>query len=448
MPATLPRYTTAGATNFNDPNFDWNSYLASMKGGASTGYIPPMPGEGGTPNSGIQVPTKPVMTAPTAPTAATPATGDWQTQFNDLMAQLAPEINAAENPAQDPTSAATAAAAGEQAYQSALIPGYAGLQEQSSANIGSELAGNVSQSTKNTMAQGAAERGVNTGTIYGQGTNAAYLSALGTTSEAQQAKGQSDLLASEKQNYIDPTTLVVTPQQRAQIAAQLTQTVAGLAGQLQNTELDNQAKSALQDKIDASNLQLQIMQMQQQIALQKLSDADKSALQDKMNAAQLQLATMEQNTKVALANQSQLNSLLEQQQQIAAQLQQTGMNNAARAQLQRQQNATQMKIAELRSQSSAMPNYQQPGYQPSVPGNVGTTPQQSSGDPGFDNQGNYTYADGTVLTVDGTIVNTDGTVQQSTANDPTDPTSPNYDPTQYYDPGYYDQGYYDDSGGY
>lgn len=71
-------------------------------------------------------------------------------------------------------------------------------------NIGAEaqnrtnqLAGNVTDSTKNQLLQGAAQRGISSGQVLGDSpsANAAYLAALGHTSEGQQALGAQNLRA-------------------------------------------------------------------------------------------------------------------------------------------------------------------------------------------------------------------------------------------------------------
>jgi len=381
MPATKP--------NYGPTPLDWNTYLKSLGGGGAgtPGYIPPMPGEGGEPAVGTPATTpiaSPVgATVPTtAAETATPGAGmDWQTQFNQLMAQIMPEITAAETQVEDPTKAAEEAAAAQTAYQQSVMPGYGALEAQATTNIGNELAGDVTQSTKNQLAQAAAERGVSGGTIYGPTSDASYLQALGQTSEQQQQAGETNKLAEQAATKIDPTQLIVTPSQRAQMTEDLTKTVATLGEQLQSQVLDANAKSALQDKIDASNLQIQVLQMQNQLELQKLSDTDKAALQDKIDAAQMQIAQLENSTKIALANAQAINDAIAQQKQIDAQLQMAGMNESARGNLQAQKSALAQQIAALKNQGAAMPNYQQPGYQPTVPGQPAATAPTTGAEP-------------------------------------------------------------------
>lgn len=97
------------------------------------------------------------------------------------------------------------------------IPGEAGLEATSSANIANLLAGQVSPSTLNLLGQQAGERGVMTGSPAGAGTNAAYLKALGLTSEQLQAQGQTELSGAVARNpaapIADPTKQLLTPEQ-------------------------------------------------------------------------------------------------------------------------------------------------------------------------------------------------------------------------------------------
>jgi hypothetical protein len=103
----------------------------------------------------------------------------------------------------------------QQAANMARIPGEAGLEAQSSANIANLLAGQVSPSTLNLLGTQAAERGVATGSPMGAGTNASYLQALGLTSEQLQGLGQQELSAATARNpgapLMDPTTQLLTP---------------------------------------------------------------------------------------------------------------------------------------------------------------------------------------------------------------------------------------------
>ncbi len=74
----------------------------------------------------------------------------------------------------------------------AALPGYSGLVGQGSANIASNLAGQVPQDVRNQLAIGAAERGISTG-VNAPNSNAALLRALGLTSIGLQNQGQSQL---------------------------------------------------------------------------------------------------------------------------------------------------------------------------------------------------------------------------------------------------------------
>lgn len=114
--------------------------------------------------------------------------------------------------------------ASQQAANLARIPGEAGLEATSSANIANLLAGNVSPSTINLLGQQAAERGVATGSPAGASTQADYLRALGLTSEQLQAMGQTELSGAVARNpaakLFDPTTQLLTPAQTGQLNLQ------------------------------------------------------------------------------------------------------------------------------------------------------------------------------------------------------------------------------------
>jgi len=117
------------------------------------------------------------------------AHAQWQDQFNQQQAQR----NAA--------SALLQARGIDQQNQEMIqaemqqnVPGYSGLIGQRSHNISDELAGNVSDSTWNQLAQRAAERGASMGGgVDSPNANAALLAALGQTSEQQQALGANQL---------------------------------------------------------------------------------------------------------------------------------------------------------------------------------------------------------------------------------------------------------------
>lgn len=111
--------------------------------------------------------------------------------------------------------------AAQGAANTARIPGAAGLEAKSSANIGQELAGQVPTDVTNLLAQQAAERGFGGGTPGGPNTNAAYLRLLGLTSIGQEKSGQQDLTGAYSRNpaapIFDPTTQILTPFQGAQL---------------------------------------------------------------------------------------------------------------------------------------------------------------------------------------------------------------------------------------
>ncbi len=111
----------------------------------------------------------------------------------------------------------------QQAQQSAnagRIPGGAGLEGQSSANIHNALAGQLPSDVINQIGQQAAERGVSSGSPWGANSNADYLKAIGLNSLQLQNTGQDWLSAATNRNpaapIFDPSKLLITPAQQAQ----------------------------------------------------------------------------------------------------------------------------------------------------------------------------------------------------------------------------------------
>jgi hypothetical protein len=107
----------------------------------------------------------------------------------------------------------------QQTANQARIPGAAGLEAESSANIGQELAGGVPTDVMNLLQQQGAERGAAGG--FGAdsaNTGAAYLRALGLTSLGQEQAGQQNLSAAYARNpgapLFDPTSQLLAPQQQ------------------------------------------------------------------------------------------------------------------------------------------------------------------------------------------------------------------------------------------
>lgn len=94
--------------------------------------------------------------------------------------------------------------AAQQSANAGRIPGGAGLEGQSSANISSALSGQVDPSTLNLLGQQSAERGVSTGSPLGASNNAAYLKALGLTSLDRMNTGQNWLSQAEARNPAAP----------------------------------------------------------------------------------------------------------------------------------------------------------------------------------------------------------------------------------------------------
>lgn len=121
---------------------------------------------------------------------------------------------------------------GQSAALNARIPNAAGLEAASSANIGSELSGELPADVLTNLRQAAAERGVATGSPASPNSNAAYLRALGLTSLDLTRMGQQELTAAEGRNpaapVFDPTSQLLTPYQAGTL---------GLEEQRQQNEL-------------------------------------------------------------------------------------------------------------------------------------------------------------------------------------------------------------------
>lgn len=107
------------------------------------------------------------------------------------------------------------------------LPGYQGLTAQSSQNIGQELKGEVPSDVVNQILQGAAERGIVTGSPGSPNANAAYLRALGLTSLGMQQQGEQNLTAAigrtPQAAPMNLSPFLVTPaqQQEAEVANRL-----------------------------------------------------------------------------------------------------------------------------------------------------------------------------------------------------------------------------------
>ncbi len=112
----------------------------------------------------------------------------------------------------------------QQTANAGRIPGGAGLEETSSANIQRALAGELDPSVINQLGQQAAERGAMTGSPLGPGSNAAYLKALGLNSLDLMNTGQDWLSQATARNPAAPIVnaggMTLTPEQQAQIDLQ------------------------------------------------------------------------------------------------------------------------------------------------------------------------------------------------------------------------------------
>lgn len=94
--------------------------------------------------------------------------------------------------------------AAQQKANAGRIPGGAGLEQQSSSNIGNALGGVLDPSVINNIAQGAAERGVMRGSPTAPNSNADYLRALGLTTLDLQNRGQQWLTEAQGRNPAAP----------------------------------------------------------------------------------------------------------------------------------------------------------------------------------------------------------------------------------------------------
>jgi hypothetical protein len=103
----------------------------------------------------------------------------------------------------------------------ARIPGAAGLEAKSSANIADQLMGKIPEDVLAMLGQGAGERSVGTGMIGAPASEAAYRRALGLTSIGQQEAGQKNLSAAYARNPGAPLynagEFAITPLQQAQL---------------------------------------------------------------------------------------------------------------------------------------------------------------------------------------------------------------------------------------
>lgn len=127
----------------------------------------------------------------------------------------------------------------------ARIPNAPALEAQSSANIGSELQGQLPQDVMNLLGQQAAERGVGTGIgADSQNASAAYLRALGQTSLQQEQLGQQNLTSAYARNpaapLFDTGSQVISPLNLAQIQEQGLGLNAQIQSQLANQNLAQQ----------------------------------------------------------------------------------------------------------------------------------------------------------------------------------------------------------------
>lgn len=126
----------------------------------------------------------------------------------------------------------------QQSANAGRVPGGAGLEQQSSGNIGSALRGEVDPSTMNLLGQQAAERGASTGSPMGPGSNADYLRSLGLTSLDRMNTGQGWLSAATARN---PAAPIYDAGNQVLTAAQLQQAILAreqMANQLRIAQMN------------------------------------------------------------------------------------------------------------------------------------------------------------------------------------------------------------------
>lgn len=160
----------------------------------------------GTTSGGVSVPTS------SAPSSSVPSfTGSYNAGVDPNMEEITNLINQLNIQAQQNANAAR-------------IPNATGLEQQSSANIASQLSGELPADVVNQIAQAAAERGVAGGISGSPNDTAAYLKALGLTSYDMTQQGQANLTSALGRNQaastFDPSALIITPTQAATIANQ------------------------------------------------------------------------------------------------------------------------------------------------------------------------------------------------------------------------------------
>jgi hypothetical protein len=103
------------------------------------------------------------------------------------------------------------------------LPNYQQMVSQSSQNIGSQLKGQVAPDVISELLQGAAERGIMTGSPGSPNSNAAYLRALGLTSAGLQQQGEANLTGAigrtPQAPLFNPASMFVSPDQQQQAAS-------------------------------------------------------------------------------------------------------------------------------------------------------------------------------------------------------------------------------------
>lgn len=98
------------------------------------------------------------------------------------------------------------------------LPGYKDLVAKSSGNIQDLLAGQIPEDVVSQIIQGAAERGIMTGSPGSPNANAALLRSLGLTSLGLQEKGETELTAAIGRTptggMFQPASMLVSPEQQ------------------------------------------------------------------------------------------------------------------------------------------------------------------------------------------------------------------------------------------
>lgn len=227
MAAAPPTGSQTSTSGFNLPYYGQGN--ASVTGGSGTGDLGGSSYQGDLGNFVSNIPIVGGLASSllTSLYGSKPAVSSPITTANQAIRGNAQNLPA--NQALTLGSDALTAEGSELPFQMNL-PNYQGMLQSATGNVSAELNGQVPQDVQNLIAQSAAERGIQTGQgPNSPNTNAAYLQALGLTSEQQTQTGQAGLtsLIGETPTgaAINPAQMFVTPEDQ-QSAQQYANTIA------------------------------------------------------------------------------------------------------------------------------------------------------------------------------------------------------------------------------